>query len=283
MKLTRTAIGLAALAALASSAVARPTPSPSPSRTPQPTPAPSVAVSTAAVYLPPVVNKAFHPGEKLEFVIKYEFVPGGTATMETSDGPVIDGRQTINLQSRAESNGFVDAFFKVRDFNGSAIDTTSLCSVHFHQNLKEGHYHVIRNTGLDYDRGTYSWEKIYKGKTTERTGKITQPLSDILSSFFVARTLPLELGKNYSITVFSDEDVYPLAIHVYDKPETVTVAAGKFDCIKLQPAIKGDAIFKAREGQMTLWLTNDSRHMPVLIRSKVAIGAFDAELTKYKN
>jgi hypothetical protein len=236
-----------------------------------------------AVPLPPVANTAFKPGEKLEFVIKYEFVAGGTATMEVGEGPAIGGHQTITIQSRAESNNFIDAFFKVRDFNGSAIDKESLASLHFHQNLQEGNYRVVRNTGIDYNEGTYNWEKISKGKTRQRSGKIDQPVQDILSAFFKTRTLPLEPGKEYAVTVFSDEEVYPLSIKVSDKTESVRVPAGKFDCLRIEPNIKGDAIFKAREGRMTIWLTNDTRRMPVLIRSRVAVGSFDAELIKYRN
>jgi len=243
-----------------------------------PSPSPSVALE-----LVPIHNNAFRVGEKLEFVIKYEFVAGGVATMEVTEGPIIGGRATYNVQSRAESNNFVDAMFKVRDFNGAAIDKVSLKSLHFHQNLKEGKYQVVRNTAFDYTNGTYDWEKIYKGKTTRRSGKLEMPMNDVLSAFFVARTLPLELGKEYRITVFSDEKVYPLIVRVADKLETVKVGAGKFECVRLEPTIQGDAIFKAREGRMTLWLTNDNRHMPVLIRSRVAVGSFDAELRKFKN
>ena len=97
------------------------------------------------------------------------------------------------------------------------------------------------------------------------------------------RTLPLLPGKEYSVDVFSDAEVYSLAIHVGDKIETVSVPAGKFNCIRVEPTIRGDAIFKAREGRMTIWLTNDERRMPVLIRSRVAVGSFDAELVKFSN
>jgi hypothetical protein len=255
------------------------------SATPKPTPvpAPSPAAVTGPIELKSVENNAFKSGEKLEFVIKYEFVAGGTATMEVSDGPLIGGRPTLNVQSKAESNSVIDKVFKVRDFNGAAIDKASLVSLHFHQNLKEGGYHVVRNTAFDYMNASYNWEKIYKGKTTQRTGRLEKPMQDILSAFFVTRTMPLELGKKYSITVFSDEDVYPLWVKVGDKTESVSVDAGKFDCIRVEPSFQGDAIFKAREGRMVIWLTNDARHMPVLIRSKIAVGAFDAELTRFKN
>ena len=243
-----------------------------------------LASAEPPIVLTPVTNNAFRAGEKLTFQIKYEFVGAGIATLEVQEGPVLNGRPTLNVTSTAKSNATIDKVFRVRDFNGAAIDRDSLVTIHFHQNLKEGKYQVVRNTAFDYANRLYRYEKIYKGKTTVRTGALTQPVQDILSSFFVARTLPLELGKEYAITVFSDQKVYPLVVRVHSKLETLKLAAGKFECIRIEPEVHGDAIFKAREGsKMTIWLTNDVRHMPVLIRSKVSVGAFDAELTDFVN
>ena len=64
--------------------------------------------------------------------------------------------------------------------------------------------------------------------------------------------------------------------------EKIKVRAGEFECLKVTPFVVGDAIFKASDGKMTIWMTNDAYRMPVLIRSKVAVGAFDAELFKFK-
>jgi len=234
------------------------------------------------IVLKPVKNNAFKAGEKLEFLIKYEFVSAGTATMEIQEGPIVNGRPTLNIMSTAKSNSMIDKVFRVRDFNGSNIDKESLATFHFHQNLKEGKYHVVRNTSFDYANKAFRYERISKGKTSTKTGELNETVQDVLSSFFVTRTLPLELGKQYEITVFSGSKVYPLVVRVHTKLETVKVEAGKFECIRIEPAIQGDSIFKASEGaKMSIWVTNDHRHLPVLIRSKVSVGAFDAELSKH--
>ncbi|MCB4756993.1 MAG: DUF3108 domain-containing protein [Elusimicrobia bacterium] len=234
-----------------------------------------------AVQLKRVVNDAFTVGEEFTFEISYQFVPAGKATLEVREGHVIQGRPSINLISRARSNDFVDVFFKVRDYNISTVDRESLASVGFHQNLHEGHYRVIRTTTIDYQKGAYEFVRNYKGKTTQSTGAIAEPACDILSSFFMARTLPLMLGGEYEFTVFSDEAVYPMKVKVFPKLEKIQVEAGTFECVKVQPFVVGDAIFRIAEGKLFVWMTNDARKMPVLIRSKVAIGSFDAELITY--
>jgi len=245
----------------------------------------SVATSTSVVLpivLTPVKHGPFYPGEKLEFDIKYEFVHAGEATLEVQRNQKINDRPTITFVSTAKSNSFVDNFFRVRDYNASHVDELSMATLNFHQNLHEGGYKVIRNTWIDYKNGKYVYERLSKGKRSERSGPITQQVSDILSAFYYARSLPLELGKDYFLTVFSDGDVYPLKLSVGSQMEKIKVRAGEFECLKVTPFVVGDAIFKASDGKMTIWMTNDAYRMPVLIRSKVAVGAFDAELFKFK-
>ncbi len=235
-----------------------------------------------AIKFSPVANTAFRPGEKLTFVIKYEFIGAGTATLEVQEGPAVAGRPTHYLISHAKSSDFIDVFFKVRDFNASVIDKESLVSFSFHQNLREGHYRVVRNTSFDYAGRIYTFEKEYKGKTRHETGPLPELVSDMLSSFFTTRALALERGKDYEIRVFSDGKIIPLLVKVHPDLHQVRVPAGKFTCLRVQPFITGDAIFQVKEGKMLIWLTDDDRRVPVLIRSKVAVGAFDAELTKHE-
>ncbi len=223
----------------------------------------------------------FQVGEKLVFSINYQFVKAGKATMEVLEGPIMNCRPTYQFISKAESASFVDAFFVVRDFNSSVADKESLVSFGYHQNLREGKFRVIRNTTLDYETAGYTYEKQYKGKNTKRQGPLEMPMHDVLSAFFMARTFPLELGQTYGVLVFSDGDYYQLKIKVAPKLEEVRVPAGKFECKRLDPELKSDGIFKMKDGKMQMWLTNDERHMPVLIRSKVALGAFDAELESF--
>lgn len=242
----------------------------------------SVSASTAPIVFSTVAHGAFYPGEKFNFDIKYEFIHAGEASLEVTRGVFVDSQPTLGFMSVARSNGFVDAFFKVRDFNASHVYESSLASINFHQNLREGHYRVMRNTKIDYNARKYSYEKFYKEKTTQREGPITQPVTDMLSSFFYTRTLPLEPGKEYSFSVFSDGDVFPMKVVVGPKLEKIRVEAGEFTCLRVMPVSAGDTIFRSEDGKMTIWMTNDDRKMPVLIRSKVAVGAFDAELTSFQ-
>ncbi len=246
----------------------------------------TVHLSTAGAVVPfalhPIVNNAFWEGENLNFVIKYEFVTAGTAVMNVGAGIPMDGAPTFHIETKAESSSAVDKFFKVRDFNSAVVDQASLLARSFHQNLKEGGYTVVRNTTFDYVNHKYIFQRTRRGTTTEHAGELKGPVMDVLGAFFYARTLDLQPGDEVSVAVFSDEEMYPLSIKVAPKLQTITVPAGKFECIEIEPLTVGDAIFKASDGRMQIWLTNDEYKMPVMIRSKVFIGAFDAELQSFK-
>ena len=116
--------------------------------------------STApAIIFPHVINTAFRVGEYLKFLIKYEFLGAGEATLAVLEGNDQNGRPTFQFISNAKSTKFIDAFFPVRDYNASVVDQDSLVSLQFHQNLKEGHYKVVRHTTLDYTARTYIYKK----------------------------------------------------------------------------------------------------------------------------
>ena len=59
--------------------------------------------------------------------------------------------------------------------------------------------------------------------------------------------------------------------------EQVTVPAGTFHCIVVEPALKFEGLFQ-QKGKITLWLTDDVRRVPVLIKSQIVIGTIDIVL-----
>jgi hypothetical protein len=45
--------------------------------------------------------------------------------------------------------------------------------------------------------------------------------------------------------------------------------------------VQEGGLFKS-EGSIMLWMTNDDAKMPVRVKTKVVVGAIDADLTSYK-
>jgi hypothetical protein len=49
----------------------------------------------------------------------------------------------------------------------------------------------------------------------------------------------------------------------------------------VEPFLRGPALFQ-QKGRVTVWVTDDEYRMPVLVKSKVVIGAVSAVLKSYK-
>jgi hypothetical protein len=63
--------------------------------------------------------------------------------------------------------------------------------------------------------------------------------------------------------------------------ETVKTPAGKFKCVVLEPLLKAGGIFK-NKGRLVIWLTDDERRIPVLMKSKVMIGSVKVVLREIR-
>lgn len=217
-------------------------------------------------------NVAFGVGEKLTFDINYGFINAGFATVEVADVVEYNGRPAYRIVSRAQSNSFFSTFYKVDDRLESIMDAAGLFSWRFEKILREGSYKSDREFWFDQAEGQAFYE--------DDTFEVPRYVQDVLSAFYYVRTQDLTVGSTIHIDHFDSGKFYPLEVKIH-KRETVSVAAGTFDCIVVEPLLQSVGAFK-QEGQLKVWLTDDRLRMPVLMKSKVLVGSISAELTGYE-
>ncbi|MDM7926022.1 MAG: DUF3108 domain-containing protein [bacterium] len=215
-----------------------------------------------------VENRAFRVGEALTFEVAYGVVNAGTAVMSIPDTQWVQGRPCYHIVTTAESNAFFSKMFRVRDRVESVMDMEGLFSWHFEKHLREGGYKSNRIERFDPRQ-----RLAYTKRDTIRTPPFVQ---DILSAFYYTRTRPLQPGQPFDIECFSGKHVYPLRVLVHRR-EKAEVPAGKFRCIVVEPVLRGEGLFN-QKGKLTIWLTDDERRIPVLMKSKVLIGSIDCRL-----
>jgi hypothetical protein len=227
-----------------------------------------------------VPNNAFKVGESIVYVVKYGVIPAGFATLQVRGTEQINGRPAYYVISKAYTNKAMDLVFKVRDKNETWIDTESISSVRYYQRIREGFYRRENRTDYDQPKGRFVYTKKRKGKETTTEGEIPAFVQDVLSSLYYVRTRKLEVGGKYSFHANSGGKTWPLTVNV-QKIQKIRVPAGRFECVKIEPILAGEGIFQ-HEGKLEVWMTNDERHIPVLLRSRVLVGAFDAEMKEYR-
>lgn len=240
---------------------------------------PAASTSTAPFAWRSEPNKAFDVGESLLFIIKYGFISGGHASLEVRSTETVRGRPAYHLVSEARTNSTLDIFFKVRDLNESWMDTESLASQKYHQIMNEGRYYREVESRYNHAAGTFVyWKRTRKGEGTQ-SGTMPPFVHDILTSLYYIRTQPLVPGQDFVLDVNSGAATWPLRVKVKGT-EKIKVPAGEFECFVVEPLISGEGLFMST-GNLEVWLTTDKRRMPVRMRSRVAVGAFTAELQEY--
>ena len=215
----------------------------------------------------------FGPGERMEFSIDYGVVNAGDGSLEVVGLLEHGGRRVYHIESKANSNRFFSAFYRVRDKVVSYIDVATLGSVYFHKRLREGDYKKTVEIDFDHEANLARYRD-------GREFEILPGTHDVLSAFFFVRNLDLEPGKVYSVPAHSSRKTYDLQVIVHGR-ETVEVEAGTYTCYVVEPRIEGDGLFK-HEGKLTLYISDDAFRVPVLMKAKVPVGSIDVQLTSYR-
>ena len=178
-------------------------------------------------------QRPYGPGERAEYRVKLGGFSVGRGSLEMLGVQTVNGRPAYHTRMTVQG-GIPGA--RVNDLYESWIDTEGGFSRRFHQKLQEVRYRRDRTYDFFPERRTWRREN---GETG--TLPTNQPLDD-LSFLYYARTLPLDVGATYSLQRYFKADGNPVVIRVVRR-ETITVPAGRFRTIVLQPEIKTDGLF----------------------------------------
>jgi hypothetical protein len=105
---------------------------------------------------------------------------------------------------------------------------------------------------------------------------------DFISGIYSLRLMPLAVGKNFRISVSDSGLVYDIPIRVTAREQQKTIL-GKQWCFRIEPQVFGPNRMIEREGDMTIWITDDARRLPVRSVVNSPYGKIDVRLKKAKN
>lgn len=221
----------------------------------------------------PASAEPFKAGESLRFSVQYGIIHAGSAWLEVPEVAQWQGHRVWRLVARAESNGFFDRVYKVRNRIESFWDFDARYSWRYFEDRHEGHY--TANDTMVYEPDS-SRMRYKNGQLFTVPG----PVQDALSSFYTTRFLALPVGGRVTFDYHASRKTAPMEVRILGR-EQVKTPAGKFNCVVIEPLLKAGGIFK-NKGRLVIWLTDDARRMPVLMKSKVVIGSVKVVLQEIK-
>ena len=221
------------------------------------------------------VNRAkvpFGTGERLEYEVRFGSLKVGRAHMEVVGLDNLRGRPAWHTAFWVQGGNFL---YRVNDVYESWMDTESLSSLRFVQELEEGGKNTERRFEIYPERAVFVQTS---KKPAKEEKSVSQPLDDGSFLYFI-RTIPLEVGQTYDFNRYFRPDRNPVRIRVLRK-ERIKVPAGTFNAIVLQPVIKTKGIF-SENGHAEVWLSDDDRRIMLQLKSKLSFGSLNLYLKSY--
>jgi len=204
--------------------------------------------------------------ERFVYTVYWSGFKAGDAILEidtTTDG--------ITITSRAMSSPFISIFYKVDDLSQSKLYHDGYPSTYI-LNIREGKYR--RETITNFEANKIIYNDRLKKEMLEFN--LEKRAFDPLSGFYEIRKRQLVVGRSEYIDIFDNKKLYNTEVQIIGK-ERITVPAGEFDTIVVKPLLKSEGIFM-KKGDIYIWLTDDNRKIPVMLKSKVKVGSFVAKL-----
>lgn len=210
------------------------------------------------------------PGELASYEVRFGNLRVGQGHMKVVGLDTVRGRQAYRTEFRVKGG---IPLYRVNSIMDSWIDTRTLSSLRHIQNFEQGGSDRERHWEIFPERATYQ----HKGEPEQPS--VSQPLDDGSFIYFI-RTVPLVTGQTYTFNRYFRPDRNPVTVRVLRR-EKVTVPAGTFNAVVVQPIIRTKGIF-GEDGQAEIWFSDDDRRIMLQMRSKLKFGSLNLFMTDYR-
>ena len=103
---------------------------------------------------------------------------------------------------------------------------------------------------------------------------------DFISAIYYLRTQPLKVGQSFELAVSDSGQTVRVPVRVLER-KTMKSVAGRVPTLRVEVGLFGAGrLVGDRDGEMTLWITDDARRLPVRARLTADVGTLDIKLKK---
>ena len=108
---------------------------------------------------------------------------------------------------------------------------------------------------------------------------IENKTQDLVSAIYALRRLPLEVGKTFELSVSDSGLVYKVPVRVTARERKKSILGKKW-CFRVEPEVFGENRLIERDGDMTIWITDDKSRIPIRSNINTNIGKIVVKLKK---
>lgn len=235
-------------------------------------------------------NLAFQAGEKLNYVIHYQWglinsdVAKGSISIDTL---TLDGEKLFKARLLGRTIKFYDTFFKVREDFTSWFTMKGLRPVKFTRDTREGGYYVKNSFSYIWAPDNPYIEAVIESKhkdlymTKVPVGVNTY---DIPSMFCLARNLDFDKvkkGEPYPLVFAIDDEVFTIYLTFQGKETKTLKGTGLINTLKFALTLVAGEVFDG-SADMYMWFTDDENRIPVFFHAPIKVGLVTGRLDSYQ-
>jgi hypothetical protein len=219
-----------------------------------------------------VKENPYQVGEQLTYSASWSnFMVAGELTLQTKERAIFNGTDGYHLRLQAHSTGIVDSLvYKVNDVYESFINAETLQPFRAESRSRHGNESKQSSFVIDQQHRT---ARLADGRTL----RIPPDTYDLASLFYALRTIDLTPGKASDFTLLEDGQLYSIRAEPEGR-EKIHTSTADYDTVRV-------AIRQIEDGRtkdpykLRLYLTSDSRRLPVLLTAEPFWGQTRVELT----
>jgi Protein of unknown function (DUF3108) len=223
----------------------------------------------------------FREGEQLTYVASWLGIPAAQAQIElhhARHNPAVwVGEATVS------TNKAVDLVYKMRDYLQERFADGTFEPRAMNIRQRENSRHDDYKVTFDHAEKLVTIQKAGPRGIQLKRFSASNPWG-MMSGAALALSMPLKVGDKFVLDLFSATNRYVLSFTV-TKRERLQTALGAVDALRIEPAVvyMSDAKMRSQARATTIWISADTRKLPLRIDSATFIGTVRIDLTKVEN
>jgi hypothetical protein len=243
-----------------------------------------VPPAQAPPVLPPAPGYLYPAHQTLTYTVDWRVFTAGKAVFQLDQ---LGG--LVHVQASADTVGATNMIYQVIDRFQSSFNPQTGCSAGFSKQTQEGRRKI--SSDLIFAPGattptpapvagtlgtqTLSERNLVKNTTKTDSAPIPACVIDSLSGIFYVGSQKLVVGQDFKLPLADAMRTVSVTMKV-EAREDIKTPAGTFTAIRVQPTADSGVV--KNRGSITIWYSDDPRHIPVQIRAKLFWGTITFHL-----
>ncbi len=222
----------------------------------------------------------FAPGEKLRYDVYWAGIKAAEAMLEIMPMTALDGKAAWHFAMTADTTPLVAAIYPVHDRMDSWADADMERALRYTE-LKRKPFDV-KNLSISFDWKSNTARTAKNEK--KRLVELKPEAFDPLSIFYYFRMQELHENRILTRPVADRKRCMQAVARVHGR-QTVRSGGRLWDAWLVEPDLRSiEGVFKKNpDARLQIWVSADERRLPVLVKSRVAVGSFTAELVSIEH